>query len=128
MTESGAINQVSAEIGGVKADVKNLQRAIETMTNMWHQQENAASTGRRLLHDKVEAVRTELMDLKRDVLGVTEQFSEIRPAIDEFQNQRQRQIGAKNVGRYLWSAMLAAAGGMGWIIHEWLNMGSPKGH
>ena len=124
----GTIHQVSAEVGGLKADVKNLQRSIEAMTNMWRQQETAASDGRRLLHDKVEAVRTEVVDLKRDVQGVTEQFSEIRPAIDEFKNQRQRQIGAKSLGRYLWTAMLGAAGGFGWLVHEWLNMGAPKGH
>lgn len=117
------IHAYSRALGSLEASVTNL---IKT----WSEQERNASEGRRELHRKFDdlkdTLKDEINDLARRFETMATDMTEIKPAIDEFKNQRQRAIGAKNFGKYLWGAMLTAAGGIGWIINEWLHY--PKGH
>lgn len=121
MVESHEIHAMSRALG-------QLEASVTAMRDLWMRQEQTAAEGRRLLHTKFDELKTEVTKNIETTKTLAEDLSEIRPAIDEFKNQRQRQIGARNFGRYLWSAMLAAAGGAGWFIHEWLSLGAPKVH
>lgn len=128
MPSSPDIDAYSRALGSLESSVKAVTDTVASMTRAWAEQERNASDGRRVIHKKLDEVKNDLALLTGRVNTMGERLAEISPAIDEFQNQRQRQIGARSLGKYLWSAMLAAAGAFGWLIHEWLNMGVPKGH
>lgn len=114
----GAIHQMSAAVGGLQSDVKGLKESIDNLNRVWGHREEVATDGRRVIHEKLDSLRTDVTRLSAEVENVSNDFVEIQPAINEFKNQRQQQIGARKLGGYLWSAMLVAAGLMGWGIHE----------
>ena len=117
MTDA-AIHQMSADIGGLKADVRNMRDSIENLNRMWGQREEAATSGRRIIHDKLDAVGREVYELSAEVENVSNDLVEIKPAIEEFKNQRQRTLGARGLGVRLWAAMVASAAVFGWGVHE----------
>lgn len=125
MTNPQGLHEMSRVIGG-------LQNAVENMTRIWQAQEISASEGRRLLHDKIEAVRDEVRDkletlrsdfsqLSAEVENVSNDLSEIKPAISEFKDQRQQQIGAKALGVRLWGVIVTGAGLAGYGVHEFVG-------
>lgn len=127
MNTSPDIHAYSRALGSLEASVKAVTDTVANMTKAWGEQESNASAGRRVIHDKLDEVKEDLSALTSRVDAMTKEISiEIGPAVREFKDQRQRAIGAKNFGKYLWGAMLTAAGGIGWIISEWLHI--PKGH
>jgi len=114
--------------------VGGMSQAVSTMTSTWQRQEDTASAGRRTLHEKFEAlakeVRDTMTDLKSRVAGMEKQITVIQPSVDAFKEEKLRIEGAKKFGLGLWSALVAAAGMLGWIIHEvtpWFNHLPPSG-
>lgn len=121
----GTIHQVSAEIGGLKANVENLRKSVETMVSTWQMQEQNATAGRRVIHDKLDLVQKEVTGLSAEVKEISKDFTEIKPAINEFKSQREQQIGAKKLGARLVGALTLGAGAVGWGIHEAFNWIKP---
>lgn len=111
----GAIHQVSAEIGGLKA-------AVEMMTTTWQAQEKSASEGRRSLHDKFEKVSQDVIRLTAEVENVSKDLAIIKPAIDTFKSARDRQDGAQWMGKLIWVAFIGLAGAAGAVIAELLHL------
>lgn len=122
----GAIHQMSAAVGALQADVKSLKESIDSLNRLWGVREHEASEGRRGIHTKLDNLRTNVTIVSADLENLSRDFMEIQPAITEFKNQRQQQIGARRLGGYLWGVMLVAAGLFGWGIQEtivWLRHG-----
>lgn len=113
------INEFSRAIGSLEASVSN-------MTRTWSEQERNATEGRRALHQKMDDIKDDVSMLTGRVDKVAAELAEIGPAVTEFKRQRERAIGAMKFGRWMWGAMLAAAGSAGWAINEWLHL--PKPH
>src|ERR1700761_8775180 len=111
----GAIHQVSAEIGGLKA-------AVEMMTTTWQAQEKSATEGRRALHDKFDALSKDVIRLTGEVANVSEDLATIKPAIDAFKTARDRQDGAQRMGKLIWAAFIGIAGVIGGVIVEFLHI------
>jgi hypothetical protein len=111
----GAIHQVSAEIGGLKA-------AVEMMTTTWQAQEKSATEGRRALHDKFDALSKDVIRLTGEVANVSEDLAAIKPAIDAFKTARDRQDGAQWMGKLIWVAFIGIAGVVGGFIVEFLHV------
>lgn len=116
----GAIHQVSAEIGGLKA-------AVEMMTTTWQAQEKSATDGRRSLHDKFDAVSRDVIRLTAEVENVSKDMALIKPAIDAFKTARDRQDGAQKMGKLIWLAFIGIAGTVGGIVVELFHL-RPPGH
>lgn len=120
-------------IGGLKAGFDHLNSTVNQMMTMWGNQEKEASTGRRILHEKMETVKETVTGLSTRVGAVETKLDEIKPAVKEFENQREQQKGAMKLGKLLWTAMLAACGTMGaaigWGMHQLFWTGAPPpGH
>lgn len=125
----GAIHQMSAAIGGLQADVRNLKDSIDGLNRIWGDREEAATAGRRVVHEKVDLLRNDFIHLSAEVENVSVDIAEIKPAIEEFKGARQRQIGARHLGKFIWGLFLSAAGAAGYAIGEWLHLfWPPKGH
>lgn len=113
------IHAFSRALGSLEASVTNL-------THTWAEQERNATEGRRQLHQKMDDIKDDVSSLTGRVDNMAREMAEISPAVNEFKNARQQAIGARRFGRWIWGAMLTAAGLMGWAINEWLHW--PKPH
>jgi hypothetical protein len=119
------IHAFSRALGSLEASVKNVTETVANMTKAWAEQERNASEGRRVLHDKLDDVRGDVVALDRTVADLAKEMTEISPAVKEFKRQRERAIGARSFGRWIWGLMLTAAGGIGWAVNEWLHIPRP---
>lgn len=120
-------------IGGLKAGFEHLNDTVKQMVTMWGNQEKDAAAGRRVLHEKVEALKDSVVALGNRVGSVETKLVEIGPAVEEFKSQREQQKGAMKLGKLMWAAMLAASGTMGgaigWGVHQLFQAGAPPpGH
>jgi outer membrane murein-binding lipoprotein Lpp len=125
---TGDIHEVSRLIGGLESSVGSLQKSIESLNTTWGEREKSASEGRRVVHAKVDELRDDVTRLSAEVENVSKDLSAIKPAIDDFKAARNQQIGAQKLGKVLWGAFLAAAGGAGYLIGEWLHIFWPPKH
>jgi uncharacterized protein YoxC len=112
------VHDFSRALGSLEASVTNLTRTCA-------QQEQTASDGRRALHLKMDDIKEDLSKLTSRVDGMAKEMSEVSPAVEEFKQQRERAIGALNFGKWMWGAMIAAAGLAGWTIRDWLHFPRP---
>lgn len=125
--------EIHQTLGGLKATVEHLNDTVKGMVTMWTNQEKDAAAGRRILYEKVEALKDSVAALGTRVGSVETKLTEIKPAVQEFENQREQQKGAMKLGKLLWTAMLAACGGtgatIGWFIGHLGQSGAPPpGH
>jgi chromosome segregation ATPase len=122
---NGQMHQISAEIGALKA-------SVELMTDMWRRQEEAASSGRKVLHDKLEAVQQTVgaqissLSLRVDrvvdsVKGMKDTMAKVEPAVKKYEDEKMREEGAKRLGKGLIAALTASAGAIGWGLHEFIG-------
>lgn len=119
---------IHEDIGALKADVRGLQRSIDALNNtianlnmVWGQREQSASDGRRVLHDKMDGLDKNFTLVSAEVENVSRDLTEIKPAIQEFKNQRQQQIGAQRYGKKWLAGITTAAGLSGFGIHELIS-------
>lgn len=120
-------------IGGLKAGFEHLNDTVKQMVTMWGNQEKDAAAGRRIVHEKVDALKESVGALSGRMALVETKLTEIKPAVKEFETQRDEQKGAMKLGKLLWVAMLAASGTMGgaigWGVHQLFQAGAPPpGH
>lgn len=126
--------EIHGTLGALKEATENTKRTLEHLMRMWETQEKNASEGRRVLHEKVDAMKDSVVALGNRVGSVETRLTEIKPAVEEFESQREQQKGAMKLGKVLWTGMLAASGGMGGAIGWWFShlFGSvplpPPGH
>jgi outer membrane murein-binding lipoprotein Lpp len=117
MTE-GSIHQISAAIGSLQSDVRSLKDSIDALNKIWGQREEAATAGRRIVHDKVDRLSADVVRLSADVENVSEDLTAIKPAIDDFKTARDQQVGAQKLGKRIWMAFIGIAGLAGGGIAE----------
>lgn len=111
-------DRIQAQLHEMSGSIGSLKGTIETMTRVWQQQEATATAGRRVVHDKVDVLTTNIHSLTSRVDQMNKDIVAIQPAVKVFHEEKLRAEGAKRLGRYLWGLMLTAAGGLGWGIHE----------
>lgn len=118
----GALREMSGTIGGLKSTVENMSR-------MWQTQEASATQGRRDLHQKLEAVKTEVSGLRVEIATAAKDITEIKPDVQEFRNAKQQAKGAERLGRRLFAAIgligTMIGGALGWAVSNWVTIG-PK--
>lgn len=110
--------QIQAQLHEMSGSIGRFGGIIETMTTVWQHQEAAATSGRKVLHDKIDALTTDVHGLKGQVDDLQKDIVTIQPSVDAFREQKLRAEGAKRLRKYLVGVMLTAAGGIGWAIHE----------
>jgi hypothetical protein len=123
---SGEVHEISMQLG-------QLSQAVKFMTDVWQRQEETASAGRKALHEKFESFKDTVgvqiaglsLRLDRLVDGM-KQFEQtiekIEPAVKKYEEEKLREEGARRLGKALIAAMTAVAGGIGWGLHELINI------
>ncbi len=117
-----ALREMAEKIGG-------LQATVATMVSTWQSQEANASQGRRDLHHKFDALRSEMHALAGQVAGALKDLAEIKPSVDAFETARDQAIGAQKLGKGIWAILvflgLGTGSGVTWILANWISIG-PK--
>jgi uncharacterized protein YoxC len=113
-----ALRDMSHSIGGLQSTVNNL---VAT----WQQQDQAASQGRRDLHQKFDVVARDVTGLTVKLDGAIKEIAEIKPSVRAFENAKERAKGAQTVGKIIWATLLAAGALIGWVLANWISIG-PK--
>ncbi|WP_166295344.1 DUF1515 domain-containing protein [Bradyrhizobium sp. 2S1] len=115
-----ALREMARAIGGLESTVK-------TLTATWQQQEQSASNGRRDLHQKVEALRsdvsTKVDGLRGDMVKMGAQvetaikdIAAMKPVVQAVENVAVQATGVRNVTKWIWGAGAFLSGGVVWII------------
>ncbi|MBR0871215.1 DUF1515 domain-containing protein [Bradyrhizobium tropiciagri] len=121
-----ALREMARVIGGLESTVKSLEAT-------WRTQEQSASSGRRELHQKVEALRSEVsakVDGMRGELTVMggqlstaiKEIAEMKPTVDAVENVQVQATGVRNAGRWLYWIAVLLSGGVGWIITNFVDI------
>jgi hypothetical protein len=118
MSDEMALREMIRSIGGLESTVKSLQQT-------WQSQEASASQGRRDLHQKFDAMRSEVHALTAKVDGALRELAEIKPSVHAFENAKAQAQGAQTLGKWIWGGLLFAGGGIGWALANWITI-TPK--
>lgn len=127
---------VHRQLASLQTSVTHLADTLKQMTSQWARQEETASAGRKALHEKFEHFRGEVgvqmagLSLRVDRLvdsmqDMDKTMTKIEPAVKKYEDEKLRQEGAKRLGKGLIAAMTAAAGGIGWGLHELIGYLKP---
>lgn len=127
--ESEIIGSMRENIGAMKSTIEHLNETVKNMVTMWGNQERDAAVGRRTLHEKVEALKDSVVALSSRMTTLETTLAAIRPAVKEFENQREQQKGAMKLGKLIWGSLLAACGStgiaIGWGIKTLAGLPTP---
>lgn len=118
---SESVHDMSRALGKVEA-------IVSALTETWQRQDDEATEGRRLLHNKMDELKQQQAILTTKVQQQTEKLAEIEPAIKRFEAQRQRSEGARSMAKLLWGGLLAFATGLGYAAHELIVIFWPPKH
>lgn len=108
--------------------IGSLEAAVTILTETWARQDREANDGRRRLHDKIDALQSQQEALQKTVERQTAEIAELKPAIKRFEEQRHRHEGQKSMIKLIWMAVVAFAGGLGYLAHEFLIFFWPPKH
>jgi chromosome segregation ATPase len=108
--------------------IASLEATVKHLTETWARQDQEATEGRRRLHEKIDELKSQQEGLENTVKQQTKELAEIKPAIKRFEEQRQRQEGARSLFKVLWVGVVAFATGLGYAGHELLQYFFPRGH
>lgn len=119
-------NGETSRIDALTIAVGRLQGVVEAMTAQWATQENHASAGRTIIHQKIDALTREVGNISADVRGVTQDMAELKndidtkisPTVDSYNLGIARKDGFMSASRLLWSGILAAATALGYLLHS----------
>lgn len=77
------------------------------------------------LHQLRLSVGLALGEIKNDLEGLNEKYdalvnvvSQQSKIIRDFEDQRQRQIGAQNTVRFIWGLLTAGVAGIAYVLHD----------
>jgi hypothetical protein len=127
-----ALRQMAGQIGELTSSVRSLE------TN-WRNQDEKASNGRAVLHEKLDGLRGDfhLYSSKLDAVvadvaamkptvekakAMIEDVAEMKPTFDEIRTAKQRAIGAIMMSRVLYAIGLALTGGVTWVLSNWIKI------
>ena len=114
--------------------VGSLEGTVRTFMDRWKDQDDAASLGRRVTHEKIELLAMQIERLANDLRGVQQDIAELKNEVDEeimptvrsTEFARERQAGAKGVWAFIAGAVLAAASALAYIADKALSYLVPK--
>ncbi len=118
-TVNAALLRMAEKVGG-------LASAVETLTTQWRQQDEKASQGRRDLHQKIDALRSDVQRLDGEVKAAIADIALMRPTVEAVESAKLQAQGAVTAVRWTsragyWIATLMTLGA-GWVLANWLNI------
>lgn len=110
-----ALRQMAGQIGELASTVRSLEFN-------WRNQDEKASTGRAVLHAKIDDLRGDFHSWRGKLETAIVDIAEMKPTVDEIRAARERAIGALMVSRVLYAAGIVMTGGITWILSNWIKV------
>lgn len=111
-----ALLTMAKSLGGLESTVAGL-------VSQWRSQDEKASQGRRDLHQKIDAMRTEMQELDGLLKEAIKDIAEMKPTVEAVENAKQQAVGAGKASVWLWRLAMFASGGAAWVIANYLKVG-----
>ena len=107
----------------------DLEGTVRSLKEQWERQDTAAREGRRVLHDKFDALTVQVHNLTGVAYGVQQDVAEIKNEIDEkimptvnaYALDKARIGGMIDTGKLVKAAILSFCVLIGWFVHEALQ-------
>lgn len=92
-----------------------LEGTVQTFMKQWEMQDTTATSGRRVIHDRLELVSNQIARVATDVQNTQQDVAEMRkdiddkvmPQIEAYRIDKERKIGAKGVWALIWTGIAA---------------------
>lgn len=122
----------SRRIDALTSAVGELSGLVKGMAQQWAMQENHASAGRAIIHEKIDALTREIGSISGEVRMVTQDVAElkndvdakIQPAIAAYNLKMARSDGHSEgvawSAKLFWALIIGLASAVGFAIHEML--------
>lgn len=110
-----ALREMAGQIGSLTATVK-------TLTDNWRTQDEKASTGRAVMHEKIDALRGEIHEYKGKLEKVIEKVAGMEPTIAKINMAEQRAIGVFWVSRMFYAVGIAMTAGVTYVLANWVKI------
>ena len=116
------LGDLNRSIGGLEVAITSLQDSVR-----YHQE--SSEQGRRRLYEKFEMLDRSVNQEMRVVVGtisalttrvdgLAARLEVVEPIAEMVRSDKLRKEGAQRLGAFLWSAVIAGAGIVGWMVHE----------
>lgn len=123
---------IHRQLASLQTSVEHLTEAMKNMAAQWAAQDSGAAAGRKALHEKFEHFRSEVglqvsgLSLRLDrvvdsVKAMDTTMTKVKPAVEKYEEEKLREEGAKKLGARLVAGLTAAAGVIGWGLHEFVG-------
>lgn len=110
-----ALREMAQQIGALTSSVTNLEQN-------WRNQDEKASSGRAVLYEKIDAMRTEFHAHSGKLQKVIEDVARMAPVIDKINMAEQRAIGAFWVSRMFYAIGIAMTAGVTYVLANWVKI------
>lgn len=100
---------LGARIGSLEAQVVTAVSAVANLTTRWERQDEAATQGRRVMHEKLDQTREEVGKLRNDVGQLTQETEEMGSRVGTIEQWKKVQTDQELVETG-WNAATKAAG------------------
>lgn len=126
------LDALTNRIDGLVNSVGELRGTLTAMLSQWATQENHATAGRQIIHDKVDALTREVGNISIEMRNVTQDVAELKndidgkitPAVSGYNLQAARRAGRSEgiawTSRLFWVMIAGLASVVGFAIHEFL--------
>ena len=106
--------------------VGQLEGTLKAFMERWKDQDDAASLGRRVTHEKIELLSIQVRQLSTDLANVQQDIAELKnevdeeimPSVEAYENAQHRRLGAKSVWGFVWAAAVGFVGMLAYIAER----------
>lgn len=124
-----ANENLASQIGELRGTVTGLQDSFNKWMEHWVRQDEAATSSRKALYERVEGLSSEvagqtvtLSTLKEDVENLKDEIdTRIMPTITAYNLANAHRAGMWLMGKLFWAAVLAICTVLGFAVHEGLR-------
>ncbi len=104
----------------------DLEGTVRSMSDQWKRQEEAATSGRRTVHDRLEVLSSQIIRALAMLDGVQQDVAELKndieekvmPTVQAYKMDVAKKAGAMGTGKLIWGIILAVCTVGGFAIHE----------
>jgi len=107
---------------GLGRMVAGLKATVEAFQTNWQEQDRRASEGRKELYNKVESFGLSVVELGHRLNTVAAEVAEMKPAVRDWVNTKNRAEGAVSSTRVLWGLAGAFVVVVGWVFDHFLSI------
>ncbi|MBR1170551.1 DUF1515 family protein [Bradyrhizobium liaoningense] len=119
-------DDIQAALREMARSIGALESQVSGFASQWRDQDQKASFGRRDLHQKIDALRSDMQTLEGQVRAAISDIALMKPTVEAVEAAKLQAEGAVTAVRWTsragyWLAV-AVTLGAGWVLSNWLNI------